>query len=55
MRGIKREECPNTRVEFIAKWNTDPMFRARCEVKGFKVMFDNVILPNGKVATPTVK
>jgi hypothetical protein len=55
MRGVTRKECPNTRAEFVSKWNADPMFRARAEVKGFKVMFDNVIFPNGKVATPTVK
>ena len=55
MRGITRAECPNTRAEFVTKWKTDPMFRARAEVKGFKVMFDNAIFPNGKVATHTVK
>lgn len=55
MRGITRAECPNTRAEFVTKWNTDPMFRARAEVRGFKVMFNNVIFPNGKVATPKIK
>ena len=55
MRGITRAECPNTRAEFVTKWKADPIFRARAEVKGFKVMFDNVIFPNGKVATPKIK
>lgn len=55
MKSLTRKECPNTRVEFVAKWNADPIFRAKAENKGFKVMFDNVIFPNGKVATPTVK
>ena len=55
MRGITRAECPNTRAEFVAKWKADPIFRARAEIKGFKVMFDNVVFPDGKVATPRIK
>ena len=55
MRGITRAECPNTRVEFVTKWKADPIFRARAEVKGFKVICENVIFPNGKVATPKIK
>ena len=55
MRSITRNECPNTRAEFVTKWNTDHMFRARATARGFKVMFDNVIVPDGRVATPTVR
>lgn len=55
MRSITRNECPNTRAEFVAKWNTDHVFRARATARGFKVMFDNVIFPDGRVATPTVR
>jgi hypothetical protein len=55
MRSVKRSECPNTRAEFITKWETSPIFRARCEAKGFKVVMGNVIFPNGKVASPLVK
>ena len=55
MRRLNRTECPNTRVEFINKWNTDYVFRARAKGMGFAVLFDNVIFPNGKVATPRVK
>lgn len=55
MRSITRNECPNTRAEFVAKWNTDHVFRARATARGFKVMFDNVIFPDGRVATPAVR
>ena len=55
MRSIKRNECPNTRAEFVEKWKTDNVFRARATAKGFKVMFDNVIFPDGRVATPAVR
>ena len=55
MRKLNRSECPNTRAEFVTKWNTSPIFKARAEYTGFKVMFNNVIFPNGKVATPAVK
>ena len=53
MRRLNRNECPNTRVEFIRKWDSDYVFRARAKGMGFAVMFDNVIFPNGKVATPS--
>lgn len=55
IRRLNRSECPNTRVEFINKWNSDCVFRNRAKVMGFQVVFDNVIFPNGKVATPRVK
>jgi len=52
---LTRNECPNTRAEFIKKWNTDGVFRTKAELMGFKVMFENVIFPNGKVADSKVK
>ena len=52
---LTRNECPNTRVEFINKWNTDSVFRIKAELAGFKVMFENVIFPNGEVADSKVK
>ena len=52
---LTRNECPNTRAEFIQKWNSDGVFRAKAQLAGFKVMFDNVIFPNGKVADSKVK
>lgn len=57
MRNLKltRNDCPNTRVEFIKKWNSDGIFRAKAQLAGFKVMFDNVIFPNGMVADSKVK
>jgi hypothetical protein len=55
MKYITREECPNTRVEFIAKWESDPLFKARAYNCGFRVICGNVVFPNGKVATPAVK
>ena len=57
MKNLKltRNDCPNTRAEFIQKWNSDGVFRAKAELAGFKVMFDNVIFPNGKVADSKVK
>ena len=52
MKNLKltRNEVPNTRVEFLKKWNTDTIFRCKAQVAGFKVVFDNVIFPNGKIA-----
>jgi hypothetical protein len=47
---LTRNEVPNTRVEFLKKWNTDTIFRCKAQVAGFKVVFDNVIFPNGKIA-----
>ena len=57
MKNLKltRTECPNTRSEFVQKWNSDKLFRTKAELAGFKVMFDNVIFPNGKVADSRVK
>jgi hypothetical protein len=52
---LTRGECPNTRKEFLAKWRTDATFKAKAELAGFKVVCDNVIFPNGKVADTRVK
>lgn len=46
MKRLTREECPNTRTEFIKKWNSDHIFRAKAQQMGFEVVFDNVIFPN---------
>ena len=52
---LTRNDCPNTRKAFIAKWNADGVFRAKAELAGFKVVCENVIFPNGKVADTRVK
>lgn len=48
-------ETPKTRKAFIDKFNSDHIFKARAEYTGFRVIGDNVVLPNGTVATPRVK
>ena len=57
MKNLKlvRTDIPNTRAEFVAKWNKDAIFRAKAQLAGFNVLFDNVILPNGVVADKRVK
>lgn len=50
-----RAEVPNTRGEFLAKWRNDAAFRAKAELMGFHVVFDNVIFPSGAVADPRMK
>lgn len=56
MKRLTREECPNTREEFIKKWNSDHIFRAKAQAMGFEVVFDNVIFPNRQfVADSKVK
>ena len=53
---LERNEVPNTRAEFIRKWNADVSFRVRAELAGFRVLFgENVVLPTGKVADKRVK
>jgi len=52
---LTRNECPNTRTEFVQKWNNDATFRVKAELAGFKVICDNVIFPDGKVADTRVK
>ena len=51
---LTRNDCPNTRKAFIAKWNSDGVFRAKAELAGFRVIAENVIFPNGKVADTRV-
>lgn len=52
---LNRNECPNTRAEFVRKWNSDVSFRVKAELAGFKVICENVVFPNGKVADTRVK
>lgn len=51
---LNRNECPNTRKAFLAKWKANNSFRIRAELAGFRVIADNVIFPNGKVADTRV-
>ena len=51
---LTRNECPNTRKAFLAKWNTDGVFRVKAELAGFRVIAENVIFPNGKGADTRV-
>ena len=57
MKNLKltRNECPSTRAEFVRKWNSDASFRVKAELAGFKVICENVVFPNGKVADTRVK
>ena len=57
MKNLKltRNDCPNTRAEFVQKWNADGVFRAKAQLAGFKVICGNVIFPSGKVADTRVK
>lgn len=50
IKRMNRSEIPNTRAEFVSKWNTDNVFRCKAADAGFKVVFDNVIFPDGQVA-----
>jgi hypothetical protein len=38
----------------VQKWNNDATFRVKAELAGFKVICDNVIFPDGKVADTRV-
>ena len=51
---LTRNDCPNTRKAFIAKWNTDKVFRVKAQLAGFRVIAENVIFPSGKVADTRV-
>ena len=57
MKNLKltRNDCHNTRVEFVQKWNSDGCFRAKAQLAGFKVICENVIFPDGRVADTRVK
>lgn len=48
-------ETPKTRKAFLEKFHTDHVFKARAEYTGFRVIGENVVLPNGTVATPKIK
>ena len=56
MKNLKltRNDCPNTRKAFVAKWNTDGVFRVKAQLAGFRVIAENVIFPSGKVADTRV-
>jgi len=56
MKNLKltRNDCPNTRKAFVAKWKADGSFRVKAQLAGFRVIADNVIFPNGKVADTRV-
>ena len=55
MKRLTFAECPKTRVEFVNKWNSDHVFRAKAQAMGFNVLFGSVVFPNGKVAGRNVK
>ncbi len=55
MKKLTFQECPKTRTEFLKKWREDRIFRARAQYTGFDVLWENVILPNGKVVGVKVK
>ena len=56
MRRLNRNEVPNTRVEFINKWNSDRIFKARATNMGFNVLFNKVVVfPDGKMADERVR
>jgi len=55
MRKLATNEIPKTRTEFVQKWRTDRIFKARAQYSGFNVLFDCVVLPSGKVAGMNVK
>lgn len=51
---LTRNEVPNTRKAFLAKWKADGSFRVKAQLAGFRVIAENVIFPNGKVADTRV-
>lgn len=57
MKNLKltRNDCPNTRKAFLAKWKADGSFRVKAQLAGFRVIADNVIFPDGKVADTRVQ
>jgi hypothetical protein len=56
MKNLKltRNDCPNTRKAFLAKWKADGSFRVKAQLAGFRVIADNVIFPDGRVADTRV-
>ena len=56
MRKLTFAECPKTRKDFVEKFNTDRVFRARAQYTGFSVLFGGaVVMPNGMIAGTKVK
>ena len=56
MKRLTFEECPKTKADFIRKWNSDRVFRARAQYTGFDILFGtNVVFPDGKIAGAKVK
>jgi hypothetical protein len=56
MKKLTFAECPKTRKDFIEKFNSDRVFRARAEYTGFQVLCGTAVkLPNGKIAGATAK
>lgn len=56
MKKLTFAECPKTRKEFVEKFNSDRVFRARAQYTGFNVLCGGVVvLPDGKVAGVKVK
>lgn len=55
MMKLTRNEVPNTRKAFVAKFRSDYVFRAKAQSMGFSVIGESVIFPNGKVANRCVK
>lgn len=54
MMKLTINDCPKTRTAFVEKWKNDYVFRSKAKMAGFSVVMENVIFPNGKVATPKV-
>jgi hypothetical protein len=52
---LEKHEIPNTREGFVAKWQNDAIFRAKAQLAGYNVLFENVIFPDGRVADMRVK
>lgn len=46
--------CPKTRKEFVALFKSDYIFANYAKCMGFAVIGENVIFPNGKVASARV-
>ena len=56
MKKLTLAECPKTRADFVKKYNSDHVVRARAQFTGFSVLCGGaVVLPTGKVAGVKVK
>lgn len=47
--------CPKTRAEFVSRFRSDHVFRNSAKVLGFAVIGENVVFPNGAVASVKVR